>query len=110
MPDVYDETRTLRRRVDAVEQELARQLEDTQTGCVCVLAQVSQIGTYPTVAAAFYALQPVRITGVIAEGTGPTLTTAGNKFLGYNLGGTVPPLGSHVLAVGAGGRWTFRYG
>jgi hypothetical protein len=107
--DLEDEARQLRRRVEVLEAILASRIETSPSGAVSVLARTVAVSSYPTVAQAVYGLQALRNTSALREGGSVGLTPVGNPFFALNLGSTVPPVGTDVIATDTGGRSEFRY-
>ena len=66
-------------------------------------------GTYPTDAARTYALTPQDLDGDETEGATATFVAGTGTFYAYNLGGSIPPVGSKVVVHAVGGRWCFRW-
>jgi hypothetical protein len=79
-------------------------------GSAAVLAMTTSAGSYPTTAAAFYAMLPQEVDGPETEGS-PASYTAGSStsFYAWNAGTVVPPSGTPVVCHAVGGRWCFRY-
>jgi hypothetical protein len=76
-----------------------------------LVATTTHVTTYPTSAAAYYAVQVTAPGGNEVEGGAITLAAAsGGKFFALNLGSSIPPEGTAVVIVQTNGRWTFRYG
>lgn len=79
-------------------------------GSSAMLAQTTTVKTYPTTAAAFYAVVPCDIDGGEAEGTAASyVPAAGSVAYALNLGSQVPPSGTTIVCHAVGGRWCFRY-
>ena len=79
-------------------------------GGAVVLATTTTLSTYPTVASVFYAANPTEIDGDETEGAVATYTADTSQVIHIlNQGTQVPPIGTRVIAHGAGGRWVFRY-
>jgi hypothetical protein len=79
-------------------------------GSSAMLAQTTTVETYPTTAAAFYAVVPCDIDGSESEGTAVTyVPRTGAVAYAFNLGTQVPPSGTTVVCHAVGGRWCFRY-
>jgi hypothetical protein len=74
-----------------------------------MLAQTTTAKTYPTAAAAFYAVVPCDIDGGEVEGAAATYSQTGSVTYALNLGTQVPPSGTTVVCHAIGGRWCFRY-
>lgn len=105
--NAHDETRTLRRRLTGVEQALAARGAPTAVASEALVGRTTAVDTYPTVARAYYAMQPVRITGRIGEGIVPTLTAGGSVFYAMNVGTAIPDEGTDLVVSMAGGRFVF---
>jgi len=74
------------------------------------LVITTTITTYPLAAAEFYACNPVEIDGSEIEGGAATYTAdTAQVMYCLNLGTTIPPSGTRVIASAVGGRWTFRF-
>jgi hypothetical protein len=79
-------------------------------GSSAMLAQTTTVSTYPTTAAAFYAVVPCDIDGSESEGSAATYTPrTGSVAYAFNLGTDIPPSGTMVVCHAVGGRWCFRY-
>jgi hypothetical protein len=79
-------------------------------GSSALLAQTTTVRTYPTTAAAFFAVVPCSIDGAEVEGAAATyVPLTGSVTYALNLGTQIPPNGTTVLCHGIGGRWCFRY-
>jgi hypothetical protein len=66
--------------------------------------------TYPTAAQEYYACHTVTLGGAQTEGGAGSLTVAGDCTYVFNAGGSVPPVGTYVIAEPVGGRWVMQYG
>lgn len=104
-----DESRTLRRRVQELEDALASGLEDIKVGSASLVGHTTELHDYPSVAQAYYACFPVRISGEIGEGIAPELTDGETAFYALNVGNAVPPEGSYFVITETGGRYTFDF-
>jgi hypothetical protein len=83
---------------------------DRFPGSSAMLAQTTTVATYPTTAAAFYAVVPCGIDGAESEGSAATyVPRTGSVAYAFNLGTEVPPSGTMVVCHAVGGRWCFRY-
>jgi hypothetical protein len=79
-------------------------------GSAAVLAMTTSVSSYPTTAAAFYAMLPQEIDGPETEGAAATYTASSSTpFYAWNAGTAIPPLGTPVVCHAVGGRWCFRY-
>lgn len=76
-----------------------------------MLVQTFTKTTYPTTAATEYACHPIsQITGDEAEGASVGFTAdSSTTIYALNLGSTVPPSGTKVIAHAVAGRWCFRW-
>lgn len=75
-----------------------------------ILAKTTTITTYPTAAAAYYAVIPADAGGTETEGQPASyVPRTGNVLLALNLGSQIPPAGTYVICHAVGGRWVFRY-
>jgi hypothetical protein len=85
-------------------------LGDAGAGSVSEIVTTTTKTTYPTIAAAYYAVQPCRLDGAETEGTGASFSGDSSRiFYAFNLGTQVPPVSTQVLVHSVGGRWVFRY-
>lgn len=91
--------------VDAV----GRREGDSATSTPAILARTRAVGTYPTTAAVYYALTPLQLLGAEVEGGAGSITAADQTIYALNLGETVPPQSTQVVATFVGHRWVFRY-
>lgn len=83
---------------------------DEARGSSAMLAQTTTVQTYPTTAAAFYAVVPCDLDGGESEGAAATyVPRAGSVSYALNLGTQIPPSGTTVVCHAVGGRWCFRY-
>jgi hypothetical protein len=79
-------------------------------GGAVVLVTTTTVSSYPTTAGSFYASNPTEIDGSEIEGGAATYTADPTRLIYVlNQGTQVPPVGTRVIAHGAGGRWVFRY-
>jgi hypothetical protein len=83
--------------------------DDGNGGNTAVVGSTVTITTYPTIAGAFYGMQPQSIFGDEVEGGAGTSTNYGVPFLSYNLGGAIPGNGTQHLNSYIDNRWVFRY-
>ncbi len=65
--------------------------------------------TYPTTPNAFYYCTAQSISGPATEGGTATVTGLSVKLYAYNLGTTIPPVGTTRVAHLTSGTWTFQY-
>ena len=103
-----DEIRALRRRHDDLKNSIPDQpvyVGDNPT----VLALTTTLQTYPTDAQCFFACQILSLLGAESEGGSGIVVPGSGTFFALNLGSTIPPSGTQVLASFVGNRWVFRY-
>lgn len=105
-----DEVQILRRRIGELEESLDALRTTTVAGNPTKLVQTITVGTYPTSAQAFYAVKAVRPGGDQNEGAMVTTSVVSPTFYAANVGGTVPPNGTILLATLVGSRWVVQYG
>lgn len=74
-----------------------------------VLAKTTVISAYPTAAFSYFACLPQSLYGVEQEGAAGVVLSGSSTFFALNLGSTVPPVGTLLLATFTGNRWVFRY-
>jgi hypothetical protein len=103
------ENRTLRGRQEAGEDEADRLDLAGAPLPGAILVKTIAVGTYPTAAGAFYAVQAVDPGGAEAEGNAGTFTDVAGTFYATNAGTAVPPSGTRLIAIPSGGRWTFTF-
>ncbi len=104
-----DECIALRNKIDDLADRLGT-LDVVSEGSVSALVITATVDTYPTSASSFFAVHPLSIDGVEAEGEAASFTPDEDRtFYVYNVGSTVPPEGTKIIATSTGGRWTFRY-
>jgi hypothetical protein len=100
------ETTTLRRRHDELDAAADARRGATVNCSPSMVVITYTKGTYPTAAKSYYACHPVKVSGTEAEGQTVTTTTdTGQTLYVANVGSTVPPTGTIVLATLVGGRW-----
>jgi len=104
-----DEAKRLRVQDQAIVDSLSVFPNILDVGSPCLVAQTIKLSIYPTSAQQFFACQPVALLGAELEGSQATFTPNPSTFFALNLGGTVPPQGSNVIAAFVGNRWVFRY-
>ncbi len=75
-----------------------------------VLAITATVTTYPTDAAAVYAMHPTEVDGEPIEGGAATyLDDTSATFYAYNAGDAIPDAGTRLLVHRVGGRWVFSF-
>jgi len=104
------EERTLRSRQAESDVELDRLDESPPIPPRPILCQTKTVGTYPTTAKSFYAVNVIDPDGTEAEGSsGSFSATTGTRFA-LNGGTQIPPSGTYILCEELNGRLTFVYG
>jgi hypothetical protein len=89
--------------------EVERLPEEPGGGGSSYLLRTFAEGTYPTTAARVYACHPVAVDCTDEEAAAATLTAGSGVIHALNVGTTIPPAGTDVIACGVGGRVVFRY-
>ena len=104
-----DEARALRHRHAGLVDQADRVAPDGLGSQPTALFRTITVGTYPTSAQRCYAAVRVAIEVDETEGATPTLTDGDRTYIA-NVGGSIPPSGTHVLATLIDGRWIMQYG
>ena len=107
-----NDLRVLRDRQRAGQEALDSSLGEFEArGSSAMLAQTTTVKTYPTTAAAFYAVRALRHRRGRDRGRRGDLCPrrVGSVAYALNLGTQVPPSGTTVVCHAVGGRWCFRY-
>jgi hypothetical protein len=104
-----DDAKRLRMRETTLADDLGRLDSAPPIGAPSLLASTTTLRTYPTTAQCFFACQPLTLLGAEVEGGPGALTVGTDTFLALNLGSSVPPVGTQILATFVGNRWVFRY-
>jgi hypothetical protein len=104
-----DEARRLRIRETTLADDLKCQISDSSRGNPSLLARTTVVSSYPTAAQCYFACQPAAVLGVEVEGGPGTISVLSSTFFALNVGSTIPPVGTQILATFAGNRWVFRY-
>jgi len=106
-----DELRVLRARVAAIEDELARLGPGALPSGLARVVKTISLGSYPTGSTALktYAVRGLDVTGVESEGSTAVTSEDTRHFFAVNLGTSVPPVGTQLIAVSVPNRWVFRY-
>ena len=82
----------------------------SQFGSAAILGITTTVTTYPTTPNVFYAVNPQYLTGNDVESATPTFVTDTSTVIyALNIGSTIPPNGTEIVASAVGGRWVFRY-
>ena len=105
----YDEAKRLRERDEALRDVLSRRDRPPSFGSPSLVVQTRTLTTYPTSAQRFYACVAQTVLGAEVEGGPATLTPTPASFFALNLGSSIPPAGTYVLATFVESRWVFRY-
>jgi hypothetical protein len=104
------EERILRDQLAAIRADSLRQVPLAEDGTVALLAQTTVISNYPSTAGAFYACTPLMVDGPETEGSAASFANSGSRTIyALNLGESIPPVGTKIIAHACGGRWTFRF-
>lgn len=104
------EDRILREGLEAARADGPRRLSIAENGSVAILARTTAESHYPTAAATYYVCTPLQIDGPEIEGAAATFVSeGGRRIIALNVGKSVPPEGTKIIAHACGGRWTFRY-
>lgn len=104
------ELRVMRQRHMDAADALDRSADLPPYGSDAQCAKTTTIETYPTSATAFYACNPVQITGTQTEGAAATLTVdASTVIYAENVGSQIPPSGTYLVIHSVNSRWCFRY-
>jgi hypothetical protein len=74
-----------------------------------LVSRTKTLNRYPTSANVYYACEALSVFGDEVEGTAGSFTTYGSTYFALNLGKSIPPNGSVILATFVGSRWVFRY-
>ncbi len=106
------ETRILRDRQAALSTALDRAQSDRPPfGSAAVLCQTFEEDTYPVTAASMFACKPQEIDSDESEGATASYTESSSTALyAANIGGSIPPQNTTIVAHACGGRWVFSYG
>ena len=102
--------RNERARFDVARADLDRLDEGDQDEAQALLVKTFTESAYPTAAGSVFACHPVGLGGTEDEGDVATQTedTSETVYV-FNLGSTVPPTGTTLIAHAVGGRWVTRY-
>lgn len=103
------ELRIIRRRVEDLERRLYRKSRDVTPPAVLV-GQVFDDGAMPTTTPAYFAVRPVAIGGVEAEGSSGVFAVSSAKAVFLVLGSEVPDVGDKLIARAIDGRWVAERG
>jgi len=104
-----DEAKRLRGRDEALLDDLSRRDRTPSFGSPSLVVQTRTLNTYPTSAQRFYACVAQTVLGVEIEGGPGSFAPGPAGFFALNLGTSVPPEGTYVLATFIESRWVFRH-
>jgi hypothetical protein len=108
MLDSDDATR-LSIRESALASSVKRAVVDPFVGSPSLLARTTTIQSYPTSVQSFFACLPVTLLGTEVEGNPGVVYPGTSTFFALNIGSSIPPSGTQVVASFVGSRWVFRY-
>lgn len=101
----YGEDRLSRDRLAELADALDAVSTEAEVGAAVALVATATESAYPSSIAAFYACTVLGLTGTEAEGEpGGTPTQAATIYC-FNVGTTIPGVGTKLLAVQVGDRW-----
>ena len=103
-----EEARTLRRRHDALRDDLDRVDGPNEPFGPTILVQTQTVATYPVGAQRAYAVRRVIESGAETEGAVVSLTVTGPVFFALGIGTAIPTVGAYLLATIASGRYVFQ--
>jgi hypothetical protein len=99
----------MRERQTVADAALDSALDLEPFGSAAMVVKTTTVSTYPNIPNAYFACNPVQVTGVEQEGQMPTFTVdTATVFYALNLGAVLPANGTYLVCHQAGGRWTFR--
>ena len=104
-----DDAQRLFTREVALTDDVSRSNSDPSLGLSSLLASTTMLNKYPTTAGSFYACQPLTLLGTEVEGGTGAVSSTSSTFFALNLGSTVPPSGTQIIATRVDSRWVFRY-
>lgn len=105
-----DEIEILRLALQKNAEQESRGLVPPESGICDIIVRTKTIGTYPTVAGAFFACETGRMTGDEVEGGAATYEWNDDLVYVYNIGGTKPPSGTGPIgAYRVPYRWVMSY-
>lgn len=103
------ESMRLRLDDEALAAEQTRTAQPGGQCCPCLIVETATQTTYPTAAGKFFHCKIVSVLGTETEGASATYGVSTNTIKVYNLGSSIPPSGTKVLAFFVPYRWVFRY-
>lgn len=105
-----DELRRLTVEVERLKEDLERFLRIDVQQPEVLLVKTATKDTYPVVAASYYYCEIQKIAaGTPAEGEAPTISGTGRYVWVYNIGTSIPDVGTLRLASLRGGRYFMNY-
>jgi hypothetical protein len=104
-----DDAKRLFTREVALTDEVKRSDSDPTLGLITLLASTTTLSRYPTSANCYFACQPLTLLGAEVEGGAGLTSATSAPFFALNIGSTVPPNGTQVVATRVDNRWVFRY-
>src|SRR4051812_48150406 len=104
-----DESRVLRSRHSNLSDRLDASKAEPPSGSLSMVVRTTTKTTYPTTANVYYACLPVDVGGTEDEGQSSPLSGGAGFIYVLNLGTTIPPVGTNLIAESVGGRWTTQY-
>ena len=105
----FDEAKRLRERDGALRDDLTRRDRVPSFGSPSLVVQTRAVAAYPTAPQRFFACVAQTVLGAEVEGGPASFTPGLATFYALNLGTSIPPVGTYVLATFVESRWIFRY-
>ena len=107
---MQDEIRRVRLESLSLGEEISATTRSQTVAPTHAFVQTATKDTYPTTANAFYYCQVCSISGTPTEGGSATITPLAGRFLFvYNVGTTIPPVGTQRVAHVQGSVWTMNF-
>lgn len=106
---IHDDARIDRDRLDDLGDDIDRAVGDQADGTAVVVARTFAETSYPTTANVRFACMIQDVGGTETEGSSGSLSDTGAILYPLNLGTAIPPVGTAVIVVQNGDRWSFRY-
>lgn len=103
------ELRAERDRLADLAAALDRSLSGQADGTTVLVVKTIQESSYPTTASCSYACQVQTPGGAETEGAAGSLGATSATLYAYNLGSSIPPQGTLLLATQIGDRWVIHY-
>lgn len=105
----YAESLRLRSDDEDLNDEISRGEPPAPCGSPCTVLKTATLTTYPTTANKFYHCLVVNETGAETEGGAATHNDQTATVKAYNLGQSVPPVGTYVIGCFVPYIWVFRF-